>query len=106
MEGADHREIGSVKLDIVCAGDGRVKRTIYPAGFRWSRDMKLVSGTELCQHAHVGFLGSAMSPGIVTTATPLRETAVWMAISRTRGICSGSEIAWQYNCIPRRGVPG
>ncbi|HUA83483.1 MAG TPA: hypothetical protein VMB85_06450 [Bryobacteraceae bacterium] len=56
MEGADHREIGGVKLDIASAGDGRVKRTIYPAGFRWSRDMKPLSGTELCQHAHVGFL--------------------------------------------------
>ncbi len=56
IEGADHREIGGVQLDIARAGDGRVKRTIYPAGFRWSRDMKAVSGTELCQHAHVGFL--------------------------------------------------
>lgn len=56
IQGADHREIAGVQLDIACAGDGRVKRTIYPAGFRWSRDMKPVSGTELCQHAHVGFL--------------------------------------------------
>ncbi len=56
IEGADHRQIGGVMLDIACAGEGRVKRTIYPAGFRWSRDMKAVSGTELCQHAHVGFL--------------------------------------------------
>lgn len=56
MDGADHREIAGVRLDIACAGDCRVKRTIYPIGFRWSRDMKPVSGTELCQHAHVGFL--------------------------------------------------
>jgi hypothetical protein len=56
MTGADHREIGGVHLDIARAGDCRVKRTIYPVGFRWSRDMKPVSGTELCQHAHVGFL--------------------------------------------------
>ena len=33
-----------------------MKRVIYPAGFRWSVDMKPVVGTELCMHAHVGFL--------------------------------------------------
>jgi len=54
---ADHRELpGGVLLDIVAIGSGRVKRAIYPAGFRWSRDMKAVVGTELCMHAHVGFL--------------------------------------------------
>jgi hypothetical protein len=56
MKGAQHREIGGVHLDVACAGDCRVKRMIYPPGFRWSRDMKAVVGTELCQHAHVGFL--------------------------------------------------
>jgi hypothetical protein len=56
MNGADHREIAGVQLDIARAGDCRVKRTIYPAGFRWSKDMKPLVGTELCQHAHVGFL--------------------------------------------------
>src|ERR1035438_5578756 len=34
----------------------RVKRVIYPAGFRWSKDMKAIVGTDLCMHAHVGFL--------------------------------------------------
>ncbi len=33
MSGADHRDVAGVQLDIVHAGDGRVKRTIYPAGF-------------------------------------------------------------------------
>lgn len=45
-----------MQLDIAPAGSGRVKRTIYPPGFRWSTHMKQVSGTDLCQHAHVGFL--------------------------------------------------
>ena len=35
-----------------------MKRMIYPAGFRWSVDMKPVVGTDLCMHAHVGFLAS------------------------------------------------
>ena len=56
IEGADHREVGGVSLDVVPAGNGRVKRAVYPPGFRWSTHMKPVSGTELCQHAHVGFL--------------------------------------------------
>jgi hypothetical protein len=56
IAGADHREIGGVAIDVVRAGDCRVKRVVYPPGFRWSRDMKAVVGTDLCQHAHVGFL--------------------------------------------------
>lgn len=56
VKGADHREVAGVTLDIVKAGEGRVKRAIYPPGFRWSTHMKPVSGTDLCMHAHVGFL--------------------------------------------------
>ncbi len=56
MPGADSRTVGGVQLDIVRAGTGRVKRAIYPAGFRWSTHMKPVTGTDTCQHAHVGFL--------------------------------------------------
>src|SRR5215831_7497886 len=56
IAGAKHCEIGGVQLDIVCAGAARVKRMIYPPGFRWSKDMKPVTGTDLCMHAHVGFL--------------------------------------------------
>jgi hypothetical protein len=29
---------------------------IYPPGFRWSTHVKPVVGTDLCMHAHVGFL--------------------------------------------------
>jgi hypothetical protein len=29
---------------------------IYPPGFRWSTHMKSIVGTDLCMHAHVGFL--------------------------------------------------
>jgi hypothetical protein len=56
LKGAEHREAGGVELDIVRVGSGRVKRTIYPRGFRWSADMKPLVGTSLCMHAHVGFL--------------------------------------------------
>jgi hypothetical protein len=56
IEGAAHREVGGVILDIVRAGAGRVKRTIYKPGFRWATDMKKLVATDLCMHAHVGFL--------------------------------------------------
>ncbi|HUS04761.1 MAG TPA: hypothetical protein VMZ52_00580 [Bryobacteraceae bacterium] len=56
LEGAECRVIGGVQLDVVRAGAGRVKRVVYPPGFRWSTHMKPIVGTELCMHAHVGFL--------------------------------------------------
>jgi hypothetical protein len=56
VKGATHRNFGHVRLDVGRAGAARVKRMIYPAGFRWSKDMKPVVGTDLCMHAHVGFL--------------------------------------------------
>jgi hypothetical protein len=56
VTGAERREIGHVQLEVGRAGAARVKRMIYPAGFRWSVDMKPNVGTDLCMHAHVGFL--------------------------------------------------
>jgi hypothetical protein len=55
---AESRTIGGVQLDVVRTGGCRVKRLIYPPGFRWSKDMKPVVGTDHCMHAHVGFLAS------------------------------------------------
>lgn len=56
IKGAERRDIGHVRLEVVRAGDARVKRMIYPPGFHWSVDMKPIVKTELCMHAHVGFL--------------------------------------------------
>jgi hypothetical protein len=56
MNGTERREIGHVTLDVARTGGARVKRMIYPAGFRWSKDMKPSVGTDFCMHAHVGFL--------------------------------------------------
>ena len=63
IEGADHREVGGVQLDVVKAGNGRVKRAVYPPGFRWSTHMKPTVGTEHCQHAHIGFLAQGHIKG-------------------------------------------
>jgi hypothetical protein len=56
IEGADHREIGGAQVDTVRAGNGRVKRAVYPPGFRWSTHMRPNVEGDLCMHAHVGFL--------------------------------------------------
>ena len=56
IKGAERRELGGVTVDAVRTGAARVKRIIYSPGFRWSKDMKPITGTEFCMHAHVGFL--------------------------------------------------
>jgi hypothetical protein len=54
--GAEHREIGGIEVDTVCVGAARVKRMVYPPGFRWSTSIKPIVGTDFCMHTHVGFL--------------------------------------------------
>ena len=39
IPGAKHTEIGGLAVDEVPAGIGRVKRVIYPPGWRWSEQM-------------------------------------------------------------------
>ena len=56
IKGADSRVVGGVQVDVVPAGSGRIKRVIYQPGFRWSTHMKDSVGTDLCMHAHVGFI--------------------------------------------------
>jgi hypothetical protein len=56
IPGADSRVVGGVQVDVVAAGTGRIKRVIYQPGFRWSTHMKDTVGTDLCMHAHVGFI--------------------------------------------------
>ena len=56
IKGATAREVAGVKLEVAPAGQARVKRMIYPPGFRWSKAMKPIVGTERCMHAHAGFL--------------------------------------------------
>jgi hypothetical protein len=64
MKGADRRVVGRVQADVVRAGNCRIKRLVYPPGFRWSRDMKALVGTESCMHAHVGFLARGRIRGV------------------------------------------
>ena len=56
MQADEHREIGGVLVDVARAGNARVKRMIYPPGFNWDANLKEVMGSDLCMHAHVGFM--------------------------------------------------
>ena len=56
MPEAEHHSIGTVEIDVQRTGAARVKRVVYPPGFRWSKHMKPVTGTDRCMHAHVGFI--------------------------------------------------
>ena len=56
IKGAETREFDGVRVDVARAGSGRIKRVIYQPGFRWSTHMKTTVGSEMCMHAHVGFI--------------------------------------------------
>jgi hypothetical protein len=55
--------VGGAQVDVGRAGAARVRRVIYPAGFRWSSHVKSIVGTETCRHAHVGFLARGRVQG-------------------------------------------
>jgi hypothetical protein len=57
MKDSERRVVGGgVQVDVVRAGASRIKRVVYPPGFQWSTHMKPIVGTDMCMHAHVGFL--------------------------------------------------
>ena len=56
IPGAVTTRTGGVTVDEFPAGVGRVKRVIYPPGWIWSADMQPVTGTDTCQHVHIGFV--------------------------------------------------
>jgi hypothetical protein len=63
IPGAQRQEFGGVQVDVAPAGSGRIKRLIYPPGFRWSTHMKPLLKTERCMHAHVGYLAQGRIGG-------------------------------------------
>jgi hypothetical protein len=56
MQGTERRDIGGAQIDVGHVGAMRVRRAIYPAGFRWSVNVRPFVDTDLCAHGHVGFL--------------------------------------------------
>jgi hypothetical protein len=64
IEGADHVSVGGLEVDTSRIGNGRLKRIVYPPGFRWSTHMKPIVRTELCLHTHVGYLVQGHLQGV------------------------------------------
>src|SRR5436309_13650665 len=60
---SDRLEVGGCVVDVVRAGEARIKRSVYPPGFRWSKDMGRVTGADRCSFAHVGFLARGSIAG-------------------------------------------
>ena len=56
IPGAEHQTFGPVEIDVTTVGEARIKRVVYPAGMRWSVDLRPLVGTATCEHAHAGFL--------------------------------------------------
>ncbi len=56
LPGATHTEVGGLIIDELAAGNGRIKRVIYPPGWDWREQMAPITGTEWCEHVHVGFV--------------------------------------------------
>jgi hypothetical protein len=44
MAGADHHSVAGLEVDVAKVGGGRMKRLVYPVGYRWSTHMKPVEG--------------------------------------------------------------
>ena len=59
IEGSKHENFGGMDIDVMTAGETRIKRLVYGVGDRWSEHVKPLVGTDQCMHAHVGFIAQA-----------------------------------------------
>jgi hypothetical protein len=80
IEGAVHHDVGGLSVDVVRVGNGRMKRVVYPPGWRWSTHMRPVSGTDYCMHTHVGFLASGQLHGVYDDGCEYDVTAPSFAV--------------------------
>ena len=94
VTGAEHREVAGVHIDMTRVGDARVRRVIYPVGFRWTTHMKPLVGTDRCMHAHVGFIVSGAIG--IEYADGCRET---FAAPQAVSIAPGHE-GWVVGDVP------
>jgi hypothetical protein len=69
------REFPSGHADILNTGVGTIGRLVFEPGWRWSKDLKDVAGTNLCEAPHfqyhiAGTLRIQMADGTEFDATP------------------------------------
>jgi hypothetical protein len=63
IDGARHENFAGMEIDVMNAGDVRIKRMVYAVGGRWSEHVKPHVDTDLCMHAHVGFIAQGRLAG-------------------------------------------
>jgi hypothetical protein len=64
IEGAEHHAVGGLEVDVARVGAGRMKRLVYPPGYRWTTHMKSIVKTDYCMHTHVGYLVQGHLKGV------------------------------------------
>jgi hypothetical protein len=64
IAGAEHHKVGGLEVDVARVGSGRMKRLVYPPGYRWSTHMRPVVRTDYCMHTHVGYLAQGHLQGV------------------------------------------
>ncbi|WP_084963161.1 cupin domain-containing protein [Thermoactinospora rubra] len=80
---------GNGRADVVTLGDRTVGRGTFEPGWRWSRNVKPIAGTELCEVSHLGYVLSGrmrifmqdgteheVGPGDVFTIPPNHDAEV------------------------------
>ena len=80
IAGADHHEVGGLQIDMVRAGNGRMKRIVYPPGWRWATHMQPVAGTTYCMHTHLGFLARGRLEGVYEDGSSYEVVAPQFAV--------------------------
>jgi hypothetical protein len=80
ISGTERLEVGGCTVDVFHAGEGRIKRSIYPAGFRWSEHMRPETGADRCRFAHVGFLAHGRVAGEYEDGCTFEFTAPAMVV--------------------------
>ncbi len=63
IDGAVHQRFAGMEIDVMTAGQTRIKRLVYGVGGRWSEHVKPHVGTEHCIHANVGFIATGRLAG-------------------------------------------
>ncbi|MFH9725242.1 cupin domain-containing protein [Streptomyces sp. NPDC017254] len=51
-------EDGKGRLDLVSGSRGAVGRAVFEPGWKWSKHVKPIAGTDSCQASHVGYIAS------------------------------------------------
>jgi len=63
------------RVEIFEIGDNIVGKTVYEPGWRWSRDVKAIAGTDLCMYHHLGYCLTGRLECILEDGTSLEISA-------------------------------